>query len=176
MRKIKFQLLAGLALSFMMVSCGQNDGTGTNDTEEQTTDQIGTETPQQEAIADTVRLEITGNDQMEFNKDRLTVKSGQIVVLTLKHVGELQENAMGHNWVLLHKGADKAAFAQDAMNAKENEYIPEGRIEDIIAYTEMLGGGEFTSITFEAPQKGIYDYICSFPGHYMKMKGKFIVE
>ncbi|MCB0632702.1 MAG: azurin, partial [Lewinella sp.] len=26
------------------------------------------------------------------------------------------------------------------------------------------------------PAPGTYDYICSFPGHYALMQGKFIVE
>ncbi|HBX64839.1 MAG TPA: azurin, partial [Balneolaceae bacterium] len=26
------------------------------------------------------------------------------------------------------------------------------------------------------PEAGTYDFICSFPGHYALMKGKFIVE
>ena len=29
---------------------------------------------------------------------------------------------------------------------------------------------------FLPPKKGVYDFICSFPGHYAMMKGKFIVE
>ena len=40
----------------------------------------------------------------------------------------------------------------------------------------MLGGGEETTIEFEAPAKGEYTFICSFPGHYALMNGKFIVE
>ena len=183
MNTIKFHLAATLALVLMMSSCNNQETTeDTTATEnETTTEQTQTENTQTEetqatATSDTVRLEIHGNDQMEYNKDRLTVKAGQVVVLTLKHVGEMPENAMGHNWVLLKKGADKAAFAQDAVNAKENDYIPDGRTKDIIAHTEMLGGGESDQITFKAPDKGIYTYICSFPGHYVKMSGKFIVE
>jgi azurin len=40
----------------------------------------------------------------------------------------------------------------------------------------MIGGGEQTTITFDAPEKGVYDFICSFPGHVALMQGKFIVE
>ena len=41
---------------------------------------------------------------------------------------------------------------------------------------KLIGGGEETTVTFDAPAKGTYDFICSFPGHYALMKGKFIVE
>ena len=40
----------------------------------------------------------------------------------------------------------------------------------------MIGGGQSDTIEFDAPEPGTYDFICSFPGHYSVMKGKFIVE
>lgn len=175
MKTVKSLVPSVLVLVFAMSSCGESDNSETNQQETITIKPARQETVEQ-SVSDTVKLEIYGNDQMKYNKDRLKAKAGQIVVLTLKHTGELPESGMGHNWVLLKNGTDKEGFAQDAMNAKENDYIPEGSSEDIIAHTEMIGGGESTTITFEAPGKGIYDFICTFPGHYMNMKGKFIVE
>ena len=116
---------------------------------------------------------LSANDQMRFDKEVLRAKAGEKVELVLKHTGTMPESAMGHNFVLLTKGTEVPAFAQAAMKARENEYIPE---DGVIAHTELIGGGETTSITFTAPEKGIYDFICSFPGHYALMKGKFIVE
>ena len=46
----------------------------------------------------------------------------------------------------------------------------------VIAATETIGGGQESAIEFDAPEAGEYDFICSFPGHYAMMKGKFIVE
>lgn len=120
-----------------------------------------------------VRLE--GDDQMRFNLDEIRVKAGQTVNLTLVHTGQLPENAMGHNFVLLKKGTDVTDFATRAMEASGNDYIPENT-DEVIVHTEMIGGGEETSITFEAPEPGTYIFICSFPGHYMQMQGEFIVE
>lgn len=120
-------------------------------------------------------VEITGNDLMQFNKNEITVPAGQTVRLVLKHVGELPENAMGHNFVLLKEGTDVVDFAQKAATATDNEYIPENT-ENVIAKTELIGGGEETTIEFQAPEAGTYDFICSFPGHYVQMRGKFIVE
>lgn len=122
-----------------------------------------------------VEVQLTGNDQMKFNLEEIKVKEGQKVRLILKHVGQLPENAMGHNFVLLKQGTDLAEFAQQAAGAADNEYIPSGT-DKVIAHTEMIGGGEQTSIEFEAPAAGTYDFICSFPGHYIQMQGKFIVE
>lgn len=176
MRVMNTSLLTALGLAFVMASCSQPAEPADTGGSDQKTTPREQETQPNQSVADTVRLEIEGNDQMKYNKDRLTVKAGQVVVLTLKHVGELPKDAMGHNWVLLQKGADKAAFAEDAIAAKDNGYIPQGRTDDVIAHTKMLGGGESDEIIFEAPNKGIYSFLCSFPGHYMNMNGKFIVE
>jgi azurin len=123
-----------------------------------------------------VEVTIEGNDQMQFNLDEIKVKAGSTVKLTLKHVGEMSVNQMGHNWVLLTKGTDIMEFGQKAASAKERGYIPESEENKVIVSTSLLGGGEEDTIEFEAPKKGTYDFICSFPGHVALMKGKFIVE
>lgn len=121
-----------------------------------------------------VQITLTANDQMQFSTKEITVQEGQKIRLTLKHVGELPESAMGHNFVLLEPGTDIGDFAQKASTSGEN-YIPEGG-EQVIAHTEMIGGGEEVTIEFEAPAPGTYDFMCSFPGHWILMQGKFIVE
>lgn len=121
-----------------------------------------------------VEIVIESNDQMRFNLSEISVKEGETVVLTLKHVGKLPKAAMGHNWVLLAQGTDLAAFSSLAVKARDTEYIPEG--DQVLVHTALIGGGEETTIEFTAPAAGEYDFICSFPGHYALMKGKLIVE
>lgn len=125
--------------------------------------------------ADKVEVVIESTDQMKFNMSEIKVKEGQTVVLTLKHVGKLPKTAMGHNWVLLKQGVEMAKFAQTAVQARDTDYVPEGS-EDVIVHTKLIGGGEETTIEFKAPAKGEYTFMCSFPGHYALMNGKFIVE
>ncbi|MDT0648104.1 azurin [Zunongwangia sp. F260] len=122
-----------------------------------------------------VEVYISASDQMQFGKNEIKVKAGSTVKLTLEHTGEMSENVMGHNFVLLKQGTDISAFGQKAMQAADNDYIPEDE-EQVIAHTEIIGGGESTTIEFTAPESGTYDFICSFPGHYAVMQGKFIVE
>lgn len=124
---------------------------------------------------DKVEITVESNDRMQFDTDEIKVKAGQTVVLTLKHVGKLPKAAMGHNWVLLTQGTSIQEFGSAASKFAGNEYIPEGT-DDVIVYTKLIGGGQETTIEFTAPEKGTYDFICSFPGHYAMMKGKFIVE
>lgn len=132
------------------------------------------ENAQAEMDQDTIHLTLSGDDAMKFDKKELTVREGQTVVLTLKHTGKMSISTMGHNFVLLDQGVTPSTFAQKAMKAKDHEYIPES--DRIIAHTDLIGGGETTEVTFQAPQKGTYDFICTFPGHYVNMHGKFIVK
>lgn len=130
---------------------------------------------QSAAAQDKVEITIEANDRMKFDLDEIKVEAGQTVILTLKHVGKLPKAAMGHNWVLLTQGTKINEFGMAASKARDNDYIPADS-ENIIVNTELLGGGEETTIEFTAPEAGTYDFICSFPGHYAMMKGKFIVE
>ena len=70
----------------------------------------------------------------------------------------------------LKKNVDLAKFSQEAVKSADNDYIP-SNTKDVIVHTKMLGGGESDTITFEAPAKGSYVYVCSFPGHFALMRG-----
>jgi azurin len=123
-----------------------------------------------------VTVALTGNDQMQFNVKQITVAAGRTVKLTLKHVGKAPLIAMGHNFVLLKAGTDVAAFAAKAATAKATGHIPESDKASVLAHTKLIGGGQSDSIEFAAPAAGTYDYICTFPGHYAVMRGKFTVK
>ncbi|TQD39472.1 azurin [Haloflavibacter putidus] len=167
-----------------MIACGdtkekkdQKDTmtVGNNNSQKATPAKKSEDTKMNSSDQDVVELTIEGDDQMRFNKEELKVKAGQTVRLTLKHVGEMKKDVMGHNWVLLTKGTAVSEFGQKAVEAKGNDYIPKGTSK-VIAHTDLIGGGQTTTVEFKAPEKGTYDFICSFPGHYSLMQGKFIVE
>ena len=124
---------------------------------------------------DVNKIVITSDDYMKFNTSKITVKSGKLVKLTLKHIGRLDVQVMGHNFVLLKDNVDLVEFANKAAMASKNQYIPV-ESNEVIVYTDMIGGGQETTIEFLPPEVGVYNFICSFPGHYAMMKGKFIVE
>lgn len=161
-----------VVLSLCTLSCGGNKK------KDNTKEKVMLKAPsasKKESSSD-VNIAISGNDLMQFDKKELRVKAGQKVTLTLKHTGKIAVNVMGHNVVILNKGVDVNAFASKAAMAKDTNYIPQDALGDIIAYTDLIGGGQITSVTFNAPAVGTYDYICSFPGHVALMKGTFIVE
>ncbi|MFV0540865.1 MAG: azurin [Aestuariibaculum sp.] len=155
------------------LSCG-NDKKKEKQIEKTTPTKTEATTKKTEASTNEVTILLSSNDQMQYDKTELKVKAGQKVTLTLKHTGKMAKNVMGHNFVLLKQGTDIPTFAEKALEVADKEYIPEG--DKVIAHTKLIGGGESTTITFNAPAKGTYDYLCTFPGHYAIMKGKFIVE
>lgn len=170
MKFIKFLNLLALIILF---SCGNSNE---KKEEKEETFKINKVTEEEKQEIDGVtEILLTGNDQMRFNLTEIKVNAGDKVKLTLKHVGKLGVEVMGHNFVLLKQDVNRNEFAKAAVDAKENDYIPENS-EDIIVHTEMIGGGQQTSIEFDAPEKGTYEFICSFPGHVALMNGKFIVE
>ncbi len=136
-------------------------------------------TPEAKAIAKAdVEIELTGNDQMKYNKTAFEVKAGDTVKLTFKNVGKIPIAAMGHNVVILKEGEEIAPFAMQAMKAKDNGYIPQDEklTSKMIAHTKLLGPGETDTITFTAPAAGEYNYLCTFPGHFGIMNGVMTVK
>src|SRR5215467_8417738 len=88
---------------------------------------------------------IEANDQIQFNKKEIKVsKSCKEFTLTLKHVGMLAANVMGHNWAL-SKTADYQAIAQAGQSAGPPNYLPPGDAK-VIASTNVIGGGQMTSV------------------------------
>ena len=166
MKKIKILLLLTI-----VVSCGGNTDSKKNKFEykaiEKNEDDLDKNSKETFII-------INSNDLMKFDQNELRVFEGQKITLTLNHTGKMSKEIMGHNFVLLKKETNLNDFAQRAMLARENEYIPDGN--ETIAYTKMIGGGESDTITFTAPEKGSYTYICTFPGHYGLMRGVLIVS
>ena len=121
---------------------------------------------------------IEGNDAIQFNVGSITVPSScSEFTITLNHVGQLPAAAMGHN-VVIALASDRAAIAADGVAAGlEGDYVKEGD-DRVIAHTEMIGGGETTSVTFPVSAiqgGGPYEFFCSFPGHWAVMRGSIQV-
>ncbi|MEM6956882.1 MAG: plastocyanin/azurin family copper-binding protein [Myxococcota bacterium] len=123
-----------------------------------------------------VSIMLTVGDALGYDQNQLAAGAGAQVTVTVNHTGSMDANAMGHNFVLLAQGVDMAAFATAAMSATETNYVPADRASDVIAHTQIVGGGEQDSVTFTAPAAGTYKYLCTFPGHYSAMNGDFVVS
>ena len=128
------------------------------------------------AHADPCKLEISGNDQMQYDKQELSAPATcKDITVTLHHAGKLPKEAMGHNWVLVN-GPDFAAVASAGMGAGlASNYVPAGD-KRVLAHTKIVGGGDSDSVTFSSAllkKGGDYKYLCTFPGHNTMMHGTF---
>src|SRR5690606_2699166 len=119
-------------------------------------------------------IDVESTDQMTFNTQAISVsKSCKEFTVNLKHVGQLAKNVMGHNWVL-SKTADMPGIATEGMSAGIDGGYLKADDARVIAHTDMLGGGESDSVTFDVSKLSAdedYSFFCSFPGHYSLMKG-----
>jgi plastocyanin len=85
-----------------------------------------------------------------------------------------------HNLLIVQPGAaDEVGLAGNEM-AKTPDGFAKGFIPDspkILHKTQMLNQGDREVLRFTAPTaKGKYPYICTFPGHWLVMKGEMVVE
>jgi azurin len=132
--------------------------------------------PRYAHAADPCQLEISGNDQMQYDKQVLTAPAScKQVTLMLHHTGKLPREAMGHNWVLVSAADFNAVAASGTAAGLANEYVqPDDK--RALAHTKTIGGGQTTSITFPTSvlkPGGDYRYLCTYPGHNALMRGTF---
>lgn len=131
------------------------------------------------ASAQNCSVDIDSTDAMQYDKDVIVVDKGcKEFTVNLTHSGKLAKDVLGHNWVL-SQAEDVQGVATDGMQAGlQNNYVKSGD-ERVIAYTEIIGGGEKTSVTFpvaDLDPKTVYTFFCSFPGHWTTMRGTLSVK
>lgn len=121
-----------------------------------------------------INLLATGNNmaEMKFNLTDIKVKSGCTVKLTL--VNEATDASMQHNFVLIDLGSADSVATKGLKAGMAENYVPKSK--EVYVATGVTPPGKSTTITFPAPEKGLYEFICSYPGHYKMMRGKFTVE
>ncbi|HEY2407862.1 MAG TPA: plastocyanin/azurin family copper-binding protein [Polyangiaceae bacterium] len=107
---------------------------------------------------------------MAFDKTTLTVPAGAQIHLVIKNA---MPGMLAHNWVLVKAGTEAAVAAAGLAKGPTANYIDPG--PDVLAYTPLAAPGKDAEVMFAAPAAGSYPYICSFPGHYMVMKGTLTV-
>lgn len=185
MKKYNYLELPIALFAFILITiagCGGNEKPAEqNDSKPKAADMFKDDRPAYDATTidanaavNSVTVTATGNTmaEMKYDQEIITVKSG--TTIKLKLINTSKDASMPHNWVLVHDGkAEKVAT--DGINAgKESSYVPNSN--DVLIATKLLGPGEETEITFPAPPAGNYQFVCTYPGHWSIMNGKFIVE
>jgi len=116
----------------------------------------------------------TIHEQMIYDKTLLVVEAGKPVEIVL-----INDDAMPHNLVIVAPGsveevgkvAEKMAPEPDAQGRL---YVPAS--PKVLYATKMIDGGQQAKLSFTAPtEPGDYSYVCTFPGHWMRMQGTLAV-
>jgi azurin len=114
--------------------------------------------------------------QNRFDRSTIPVRAGQRVVVSFANNDE-----MPHNVVVLERGADverAGGLLNEFMTqpaAAAADYVPPALA--VIAAGPMVAPGATGTLTFTAPSEpGDYPFICSFPGHWLTMRGVLRVE
>ncbi len=110
---------------------------------------------------------------LKYDQDEITVLAGNKVKLVFDN-----NDDMLHNILIVKKGgADKVGemAANMGLGGESRSYVPESDM--VLFHTMLLEPNQSDEIYFVAPEEpGVYEYVCTFPGHYLTMRGKLIIE
>ena len=118
----------------------------------------------------------TKTDQMEFDRERLVVQAGKPVEFVFENT-----DIMPHNFVIVTPGQLAAvgvageAFATQP-GAAARGYVPPMPAGVVLLGSKLLQPRESEQLRFTAPKEpGIYPYVCTYPGHWLRMHGALYV-
>jgi azurin len=169
---MKYILISILAITLIACGGGQKDTGFDTDTEELSSEPVKATSPVDES--DTIRIVALGANMTEMKFDTKSIKVPAGKEITILLVNESTDATMPHNIVFIEEGTANEV-GQGGVTFKDNGYInPED--ENVIAHSPLVQIGETAYFTFTTPAAGDYEFICSYPGHWGMMKGKFVTE
>lgn len=125
-------------------------------------------------VAVRVILIHTVEEEMRYDVPWFAVEAGRDFQVVLRN-----EDLMPHNLVFtqpdkLQDVALAGAAIGPTIGTSGKQYVPDS--PDVIAATKMVPSDGQARLTIKAPAKaGEYPFVCTFPGHWMRMYGVMIV-
>ena len=117
----------------------------------------------------------TVHEEMRYDTPRIVVPAGKPIELIFEN-----PDAMPHNLVVVQPGArERVATAAMTLPPEHTDrsgraWVPESR--EIVAATHMLESGRSETLKLKPiDEEGVYEYVCTFPGHWTLMWGQLIV-
>jgi azurin len=120
-----------------------------------------------------VRIE-TIPEQMTFDVKWFVVEAGKPVQIVLSN-----PDAMSHNLLVVRPGSLKevgtlASTMSPSPDPKAKPYVPDSPL--VLQATRLLNWAETERLSFAAPKEpGEYPFVCTFPGHWVRMYGVMLV-
>lgn len=117
----------------------------------------------------------TVREQMRYDTPRLVVEAGKPFEVIIENA-----DFMPHNLVFVKPNTREtignlaAPMTPDQLDSKGRAFVPKS--SDILAATKLLEAGQKETLKLTAPEaEGDYEYVCTYPGHWMVMWGQLIV-
>jgi azurin len=141
---------------------------GSEAAEETTTPGAGETTESAGPVAITIGAV---GETLGFNIDQITAASGSEVTITFDNPSSNNQ----HNLVIVENGTKDAVAADGTPAGPANDWVAPGDAR-VIANTKLLNPGTSGEVTFTAPARGTYQFVCTYPGHNFTMFGDFVVN
>ncbi len=122
--------------------------------------------PDQEIVIGTV-------PGLKYDTEFFSVTAGQKIKLTLQNNDDMLHNLV----ITLPEQATPVGEAalQLGLDGQAMNYVPDD-MEAVLFHTKLLQPESSESIYFVAPEEpGTYEFVCTFPGHHLSMRGKMQV-
>lgn len=160
------QLLTFIFLSILLSNCQSNQKPTTSNAPEIAKNKT-------EDVTE-ITVYATGNTmtEMAFEPNVITVNSGGSIKLKLINTGT--DKMMIHNIIFTQKGKADEVGVKAIRAGETKQYVPNDPA--VIAASKLVGPSDSTVLQFETPIVGSYPFICSYPGHYLKMRGRLVVK
>ncbi|HET7698763.1 MAG TPA: PVC-type heme-binding CxxCH protein [Vicinamibacterales bacterium] len=113
-------------------------------------------------------------EQMMFDLNWFVVQRGQPLQIVFSN-----PDAMPHNLVIGQPGSvqeigTKGGLMSPPADPEAKAYVPDTPL--VLQATRLLNAGESGRVNFTAPARsGQYIYVCTFPGHWVRMYGVMLV-
>ena len=118
----------------------------------------------------------TVREQMRYDTPRIVVQAGKPFEVIFENV-----DAMAHNFVVVTPHS-RQAIAEAVQTRRPDQFDKEGRAyvpekdKRVLNATKLVEPGTKETLKLTAPkEEGNYEYVCTFPGHWMLMYGNLIV-
>jgi uncharacterized cupredoxin-like copper-binding protein len=116
-------------------------------------------------------IEIKAVAGLRYDPPRFVVKPGAKVRIEVENADD-----MAHNFVIVAPGGrmEVVTASMTMPITPEQTFIPKS--DKILYHTPVLIPGKSAALEFDAPaEEGVYNYVCTYPGHGMVMFGAMYV-
>ncbi|MEM9985535.1 MAG: plastocyanin/azurin family copper-binding protein, partial [Bacteroidota bacterium] len=105
---------------------------------------------------------------LKYDVTDMTVQAGSQVKLIFSN-----NDDMPHNFLLVQPNAASRVGEMSlklGVKGMAMDYVPNTPL--VLSHTKLVQPGSSQTIYFQAPEEpGVYEYVCTYPGHYMTMRG-----